>query len=395
MPDSPTNLLAMTALALACSLVPLGCSGPSRAVLTDAQLRERDAVDLAESRETLRTAITHLISRAEREGDKRIDILALSGGGDFGAFGAGFLIGWGAAPSDGARPEFDLVTGVSTGALIAPFAYIGTDEALHKIEDFYRNPKKDWLQSRGLLFFLPWNQSFFSIPGLERDIRAAVNRAFVDRLAEESRQGKVLAVSATDLDFGRQKFWDLGLEAQRATDEAGVERVQAILLASAAIPAVFPPVAVGEGLYADGGVTANLFLRLDDRNPDSLIPRWRAKHPNTPLPPVRFWIIVNNQLAQAPASMQMSWTDVVNPALATAIRSSTNAEIRWLVAEADYMNAVYDTDIEVRVVAIPNDWRAPVKGDFKEETMRSLADLGRELGADPESWQVWTLPVER
>jgi hypothetical protein len=68
------------------------------------------------------------------------------------------------------------------------------------------------------------------------------------------------------------------------------------------------------------------------------------------------------------------------------------AEVRWLAAEADYVNAVYGTNIEVRVTAIPDDWRAPVKGDFQKETMESLADLGRLMGADPASWTVWAAP---
>ena len=63
---------------------------------------------------------------------------------------------------------------------------------------------------------------------------------------------------------------------------------------------------------------------------------------------------------------------------------------RWLAAQADYVNIKYGTDIEVRVVSIPNDWRPPVKGDFKKETMESLTDLGRKLGSDPKSWTVWT-----
>jgi hypothetical protein len=80
--------------------------------------------------------------------------------------------------------------------------------------------------------------------------------------------------------------------------------------------------------------------------------------------------------------------------LDTAIRFATQAQIRWLAAEADYVNLAYDADVEVRVVAIPNDWRPPVPGQFKKETMESLSDLGRSLGADPSSWKLWTLPVE-
>jgi hypothetical protein len=82
----------------------------------------------------------------------------------------------------------------------------------------------------------------------------------------------------------------------------------------------------------------------------------------------------------------------MGPSLATAIRSATLAEVRWLAAQADYVNTKYGTDIEVRVVGIPDSWRPPVEGDFKQETMASLCDLGRKMGADPGSWKVLAAP---
>jgi hypothetical protein len=95
-----------------------------------------------------------------------IDILVVSGGGDWGAFGAGFLKGWGRVPPGPmARPQFDIVTGVSTGALIAPFAFLGTDDAIERIVQLYRYPKPDWVKQRGFLYFLPNHISFAEVPG--------------------------------------------------------------------------------------------------------------------------------------------------------------------------------------------------------------------------------------
>jgi hypothetical protein len=205
----------------------------------------------------------------------------------------------------------------------------------------------------------------------------------------------VILVSATDLDLGRQKFWDLGVEAENAATPEDRHRLQSMLLASAAIPAVFPPVQIGDSLYADGAATANVLLRLERRNPNSLLMRWRSEHPGTPLPPVRYWVIINNQLEHRALTVQMRWPAVVGPSFSTSIRSATIAEVRLLAAEADYVNAVYGTDIEVRVVAIPNHWRPPVEGDFQEKTMRALTDLGRDMGAVPGSWMVWTTPPDR
>jgi len=385
-------------VATAPAIIGLAGCGSSRAVKTEAQLYEREKVDASESNSTFTSAVDRLLVRMKEESDHHgtVDLLALSGGGDYGAFGAGFLNGWADCPDPAMkRPEFDVVTGVSTGALLAPFAFIGTEQAYKQVEDIYRNPKSDWIQERGLLFFLPSNPSFMELPGLERDVRKSVSDPEIKQIAEQSRKGRVLAVGATDLDFGRQKFWNVGAEAEKVNDAAGVDHVQRILLASAAIPAVFPPVRIEESLYADGGVTANVFLRLDARSPQGLLQRWRHEYPGKPMPKVRYWIIVNNQLAQPPETVQPRWPSIVGPSLGTAIRSATVAEIRWLTAEADFTNTLYGTNIEVRVVAIPSEWRAPVKGDFKKETMNSLADLGRKLGADPDSWRLWTLTADQ
>ena len=101
-----------------------------------------------------------------------IDILIISGGGDWGAFGAGFLKGWQKVPAQHplAKPEFDAVTGVSTGTLIAPFAFLGDQQSIDEIVDLYRNPQEDWVKQRGFLYFLPDNISFAEVPGLEREI---------------------------------------------------------------------------------------------------------------------------------------------------------------------------------------------------------------------------------
>lgn len=147
-----------------------------------------------------------LVERLRREYDAHaanpasepatLDILFLSGGGDYGAFGAGVLKGWGRVPSGPmSRPRFDVVTGCSTGALIAPFAYLGTDADYERIEAVYREPKSDWFRPRGILFFLPGYESFATIPGLERDLRALIDRSSLERIAVEARTGRLLCVN--------------------------------------------------------------------------------------------------------------------------------------------------------------------------------------------------------
>jgi hypothetical protein len=375
-----------------------GCGGPTRPVLTPEQHAERSLADQAASLKTFEDALDRIFERINREVERgepvTLDVLAMSGGGDFGAFGAGVLVGWGKVTDPAfRRPDFDAVTGVSTGALLAPFAFLGTDQASETINELYRNPQKDWTRERGPLFFLPTNPSFMTLPGLERDIRKAVNNDVIAEMAEASKKGKVLIISATDLDLGRQKFWNVGAESEAAVASGNFDRVQKIMLASAAIPAVFPPVEIDGGLYADGGVTANVFVRLDPREPRSLVGRWKALYPDRPFPRARYWVIVNNTLVQEPKTAQPRWPKVIGPSLSTSIRSATIAEVRWLTAQADYVNAAWGTNIEVRMLAIPSDWRAPVPGDFQKESMESLSDLGQKLGADPQSWKILVDPT--
>lgn len=378
-------------------LLMAGCGEPLRPVLDPAEFKARIERDNAAMAAVMEDSVSRIMQRVEQrmaEGkETTINFLAISGGGDWGAFGSGFLVGWGEAPDPQyRRPDFDAVTGVSTGALLAPFVFVGTDEAVMEVDTFYRNPETSWIKSRGLLFFMPWNPSFLTIPGLREDIENSATREFVSAMAEQSRKGKVLIISATDVDLGRQRFWGIGPLAEAAESTGDLKSVTRYMLASSAIPVAFPPVEIDDGLYIDGGVTANVFLRLNTQDPHSFLQRWMQKHPGVPVPKVRYWVIVNNQLEQSPATVQRRWPVILTPSLNTSTRSATIAQIQLLATEAYYANSRYGTNIELRVVAIPNDWRPPVDGIFEKQTMRSLSDLGRKMGADPSSWQLWAAP---
>lgn len=393
------------AVALGASVFLAGCGGAHREARTEAQLNEELTADTTAFREVFTSGVAAMIERQQRElkeykegktsEEPVMDIIGFSGGGDYGAFGAGFMMGWREITDPAWKlPEFDVVTGVSTGSLISPFVFLGTEKDLAEIDHLYRNPKSDWATERGLLFFMPGNLSLMEIKGLKRDIDAAVNEEFIKRIADQSSTGRILLVSATNVDMGTQRMWNMVVEAQRAIDAGNMEIMREKLLASSAIPGVFPPIEIGPFFYADGGVTANVLLPLDAHSPHSLINVWKREHPDVPLPKVRYWIIENNQSAQVPKTAQPTWVSVAGASLGTSIRSATMAQVRLLVEHANYANLAAGTRVEVRFVSIPNDWRAPVEGTFKEETMRSLADLGRKLGKDPGSWKLLSLPLK-
>jgi predicted acylesterase/phospholipase RssA len=316
------------------------------------------------------------------------DILILSGGGDYGAFGAGFLSGWGTvADPEMSRPEFDTVSGVSTGALIAPFAFLGSRLSYQEILDLYTHPKRDWLALKDWLFFLPWRESFASVDGLKRDLRNEVTPDVIRQLAVESRKNRVLAINTTNLDAGQMHPFILSTEAEYAERTQDFDRIYRILLASAAIPAVFPPQIIDGNLYVDGGTTSNILFRSNWSEPDGPITAFKAAHPGAAVPKIRFWVIINNQLDAGPQIVRPTWVSITGASLATSIRASTMTSLRHLYEQTKLMRTADGLDVDFRFVAIPDEWRAPKPGLFEEETMRSLAALGEKLGSNPASWR--------
>ncbi len=386
------------ALALAAGLMLSGC-GPA---MTRPQVTQQDLVKLRSTGDEQAAAsgekiIVRLLQRTKAEYDRRaaagqpppvIDILIVSGGGDWGAFGAGFLKGWLKVPAQHplAKPEFDAVTGVSTGTLIAPFAFLGDEQSIDEIVNLYRNPGADWVKQRGILFFLPDNISFAEVPGLEREMRSHITMDLVRRVASAGADGRLVAVNTTNLDDGTSRVFDLGAEAQRAVNENNLDRIHSIMLASAGIPGAFPFRMIDDQLYVDGGVTGNIVYGGRISEDHSLPALWQSAYPNLPIPKMRFWVIFNNQFRPVPVVTGPNWPSVIQRAMETSTRAATATAVRHLFAIAEISRLKRKADIEVRVVSIPGDWFPPVPGTFIKETMNNLADLGEKMGADPASW---------
>ena len=191
-------------------------------------------------------------------------LLSLSGGGDNGAFGAGLLVGW---TAHGDRPKFKLVTGVSTGSLIAPFAFLGSeyDAAL---TDVYTNIDPGKVFEKRFLPVAALAQNGLSDTHPLYDlISHYVDEPLLARIAAEYEKGRLLLIQTTDLDAGRPVVWNIGAIAASGRPEA-IDLVRHILLASASIPAAFPPVMFDvevEGqsyqeMHVDGGAVSQAFL---------------------------------------------------------------------------------------------------------------------------------------
>lgn len=385
-------------LALVAGLLPAGCGGVEREAHDEAYLlklrSDSDVAFLADARERFAKLLQRIkgeyddYAAGRRPDPPVVNILIISGGGDWGAFGAGFLKGWGTIPSSDpmSRPEFDIVTGVSTGALIAPFAFLGDPQTIERIVHLYRNPQKDWVKERWPLYFLPNNLSFAEVPGLERDLRASVTLAMAAQIAEAGKSGRMLAVNTTNLDDASSRVFQLTDEAERAVKTGDMSRLHNIMLASAGIPAAFPYREIDGSMYVDGGVTSNIVYggRLGEE--DSLPAIWQQMYPGLPIPKVRYWVLFNNQLRTPPTVVRARWLDITSRALSVAIRSSTLTAVRHLYAMAEISRLKRGADVEVRIVAMPDDWTAPEPGVFVKKTMENLEDIGEKMGADPKSW---------
>ena len=317
-----------------------------------------------------------------------IDYLIISGGGDFGAFGAGFLKGWKTVPASDplARPLFDIVTGVSTGALISPFAFLDDPAEDARIVNLYRNPRPDWVKLRPPLAILPYHVSLAAVPGLEREVKKDITRDMVARIADPANSERLLFVNTTNLDDASPEVFYLVPEARRALETGDLTRFQEILLASAGIPGAFPYRDIDGVMYVDGFLTANMTFGARVPEERRLPALWERLYPDDPMPKLRYWVIFNNQLHAVPTTVPARWIDITARAIEVSARANSLTSIRQLFLMAEVARLTLHADVEIRIIAIPDDWRPPKPGTFVKETMNDLVDLGEKLGASPSSW---------
>lgn len=187
-------------------------------------------------------------------------ILSVSAGGAWGAFSAGFLEGWGENSTE-PRPKFDVVTGVSTGSMVAPVIFLGDAKRMAKLREMYSNlGNKDVFTSRGTLSLLTATSLYDNAP-LRRKVEAILDEEMVEAIAAENAT-RTLAVMATNLDSGVPEVFDLTAIAARQdmTMAQKRQRMVAAIMASAALPIGFPPEFIDNNLYVDGGVRLHVFF---------------------------------------------------------------------------------------------------------------------------------------
>jgi predicted acylesterase/phospholipase RssA len=195
--------------------------------------------------------------------DKPHNYLAISGGGANGAFGAGLLVGWTAT---GKRPEFTMVTGVSTGALTAPFAFLGSDYDDEMKEVYTSTYTRDIATKRNVVD-AAFGDSITDTAPLRKLIAKYIGAEMIDAIAREHKRGRRLFVGTVNLDAARPVIWNIGAIAASDHPEK-TKLIHELLRASAAIPVAFPPVFITveadgkqyDEMHVDGGTGSQVFV---------------------------------------------------------------------------------------------------------------------------------------
>jgi predicted acylesterase/phospholipase RssA len=306
--------------AMAALLILAGCSTLPRMPYTAADATSSRVLDLSELRRYGDEPASTFVKTQGRLRSGALTYLAISGGGADGAYGAGVLNGWTAS---GSRPEFSVVSGVSTGALIAPFAFLGPgyDETLREV---YTSGIAESLLDTPSIVRALFGSGLFGNTRLRELVARYVGRDMLAAIAAEAAKGRRLLIVTTDLDTQRTVIWDMGRIAALATPKA-LSLFRDVMAASASLPVVFPPMLIEaeanghifQEMHADGGVTAPV-LTLPEafllRN--GALPRGQR---------VNIYVLVNNKVERDFLLVPNSTIDIAARASASVEKTLTRS----------------------------------------------------------------------
>jgi predicted acylesterase/phospholipase RssA len=304
-------------------------------------------------------------------------LLAISGGGDNGAFGAGVLVGWSESRT---RPTFKIVTGISTGALIAPLAFVGPERDPVVADMYTTIGPSDVFATRPVLAGVLSDGLADTAP-LQGLIAKYVDASLVARIAEESRHGRALAIITTNLDAGVPVIWNVGAIAESDSPEA-IGLIRKILLASTSIPGFFPPVmfdvavdgVAHQEMHVDGGASMQTFLY-----PAALqvgkIPNAGGTLPRTA------YVIRNGRLTP-------SWDEVARSTPAIATRAVATLTTNSGVGDLYRIYALARRDgVRLQVAYIEDDFEQPHTVEFDHQYMLKVFDYARAKALSGYRWR--------
>jgi hypothetical protein len=305
-------------------------------------------------------------------GEHIYNYLSISGGGSDGAFGAGLLNGW---SETGDRPKFKVVTGVSTGALIAPLAFLGSDfdEALKK--SYTTVDASHIFTMHGLLPML-WSESATSTKPLQDLIGTYVSEHVLDLIAAEYKKGRRLYVASTNIDAEQPIIWDMGAIAASGKPDR-LELFRKVLLASASIPSLFPPVLIDvnangkkyQEMHVDGGTIAQLFLYPPTLEAGRLLKRKRVAY-----------IIRNARLDPDYVMAERRTINIAGRAINTMLAASGHNDVlrTYFISQRD--------GVDYNLAYIGTDFTLEKKGEFEQPYMQALFQYGYDQAKAGREW---------
>ena len=303
--------------------------------------------------------------------------LAISGGGANGAFGAGLLVGW---STMGKRPEFQMVTGISTGALIAPFAFLGSDYD-HVLKEVYTTiSTKDIVEKRPLLSLLTGDAAADTTP-LQGLLKKYVNDEVIAAIGVEHRRGRGLYVGTTDLDYMRPMIWDIGAIA--ASGQPGAAKlVRKILLASASIPGAMPPVRIDvmvngktyDEMHVDGGTAAQVFVYPSSTDWSQVLKLLDVPGETTA------YVIRNSRLKTSYKVVEPKVTPIAGRSISSLIRTQGIGDLYMI-----YMLTQRD-GIDYQLAYIPDEFERQAEEPFDMDYMNELYELGYQMAVKGYPW---------
>ena len=306
------------------------------------------------------------IRQLERKHGRALNILSLSGGGQNGAFGAGFLLGW---RESGQRPEFDIVGGVSTGALLATHALLGTPADDAQLEEMYTQiTKKDVYDERGIFSLAFGADSLSDTTPLRALIAKHITAGTLERVAAAYKDNRILVVGTTNIDYGQTWVWNMSQIAK----DGDLALYREVLLASASFPIIFPPVEIDGHLFVDGAARSNVVIAG----------LGGTERPAPPLyGPGNVYLVDNGRLHSPPEALRRA----IGPVAATTVSVMMDQSMLTAMTRS-YFGAKF-LGYNFKMAAIPdnvNVGKDPLAFDPKQ--MRAAFDAGRALAKQPDHW---------
>jgi predicted acylesterase/phospholipase RssA len=331
-----------------------------------------------EAAESVERERTHLSAQGHSGALPPTTFLAISGGGDKGAFAAGLLAGWSAA---GTRPHFKVVTGVSTGGLIAPLAFLGSAYDARLAEIYTGVSARDIATPRGALAAV-FEDALSDNEPLWRLVRRSIDRAVLDGIAAEYHKGRLLLVGTADLDARQGVVWNMTKIAASPHPQAA-DLFHRVLIASAAIPVAFPPVLIDvevngrryQEMHVDGGTAAQVFFY-----PPALLVVEEARARGIERQRT-LYVIRNSQLDADPLAVERRVMSIATSAIASLIQSQGRGDLYRL-----YFLAQRD-GVDFNLAVIPQSFAAPHAEEFDTQYMRQLYELARTMAERGYPWE--------